>query len=50
MVRADLQLPHCWKAVKPAIEDGDLRIFWLSPATGRNPNRSLRLFKEFTSV
>jgi hypothetical protein len=38
---------HCRtfvKAVKPALEDGDLRIFWLSPATRQNPNRSLYVF------
>ena len=23
----DMQLPHCWKAVKPAIEDGDAHCF-----------------------
>lgn len=44
MVCDDMQLPHFLKAVKPAYEDGDLRIFWLSPATCRNPNRSLCLF------
>ena len=38
------------RAVKPAFEDGDLRIFWLSPATCQSPNRSLYVFsKEFTS-
>jgi hypothetical protein len=45
MVCATLQLPHVFvRAVKPALEDGDLRIFWLSPATGQNPNRSLYVF------
>jgi hypothetical protein len=37
------------KAVKPALEDVSVGIFWLSPLPRRNQIEAFIFFKEFTS-